>query len=72
MNIVEVKLEVTGEEIRNKINFNNQQIKLLVDPSVFILQPEVQELMDENEYLKVICPHKYENGVCIYCGQENS
>ena len=60
---------MTGEEIKNKINFNNQQIQSLIDPSIFILQPEVQKLMEENEYLKTQCPHEYENGVCIYCGQ---
>ena len=40
-----------------------------MDPSVFILQPEVQKYMEDNEYLQSICPHKYENGKCIYCGQ---
>lgn len=40
-----------------------------MDPSIFILQPEVQKYMEDNEYLKTICPHKYENGICIYCGQ---
>lgn len=60
---------MTGEEIKNKINFNNQKIQSLMDPSVFILQPEVQKCMEDNEYLQSICPHKYENGVCIYCGQ---
>ena len=61
-----------GEEIRNKINFNNQKIQSLMDPSVFILQPEIQKYMEENEYLKTICPHEYKNGVCIYCGQEQN
>ena len=60
---------MTGEEIRDKINFNNQKIQSLMDPSIFILQPEVQKYMEDNEYLKTICPHKYENRVCIYCGQ---
>jgi hypothetical protein len=60
---------MTGEEIRTKINFNNHKIQSLMDPSVFILQPEVQKYMEDNEYLKSICPHKYENGICIYCGQ---
>ena len=60
---------MTGEEIRDKINFNNKQIQSLMDPSVFILQPEIQKYMEDNEYLKSICPHKYINGECIYCGQ---
>lgn len=59
---------MTGEEIRDKINFNNQQIQTLLDPSIFIIQPEVQKYMEDNEHLQSICPHVYENGVCIYCG----
>ena len=38
---------MTGEEIRVKINFNNQKIQSLLDPSVFILQPEVQKYMED-------------------------
>ena len=63
---------MTGEEIRTKINFNNEKIQSLLDPSVFILQPKVQKYIEDNEYLKSICPHKYENGVCIYCGQKQN
>lgn len=60
---------MTGEEIREQINFNNQKIQSLLDPSIFILQPEVQKYIEDNEYLKTVCPHKYENGICIYCGR---
>lgn len=57
------------EEIRKKILFNEQKIQKLLDPSTFILQPEVMKLMDENEYLKSICAHEFENGVCVICGK---
>ena len=60
---------MSGEEIRAKVNFNNQKIQSLLDPSIFILQPEVQKYMEDNEYLKSICDHEYENGTCIYCGK---
>lgn len=63
---------MTGEEIKNKINFNNQKIQSLIDPSIFILQPEIQKYMEDNEYLMSICPHKYDNGICIYCGQKQN
>ena len=63
---------MTGKEIREKINFNNNKIQSLLDPSIFILQPEVQKYMEDNEFLKTICPHEYENGVCIYCGSEEN
>lgn len=59
---------MTGEEIRNKVNYNNNKIQSLLDPSVFVLQPEVLKYMEDNEYLKSICSHEYENGICIYCG----
>ena len=60
---------MTKDEIKNKILFNNAKIKELLDPSVFILQPEVQSLMEDNEYLQSICTHEYEKGVCIICGK---
>ena len=63
---------MTGKEIQDKINFNNKKIKESLDPSVFILQEEVAELLDENEKLRKICPHEFENNKCIYCGQEKS
>lgn len=57
------------EQIREKILFNNKKIEELLDPSVFILQSEVQQLMEDNEYLRTICPHEFENGVCKICGK---
>lgn len=67
MNIQEKNMN--NEEIRKKILFNNEQINKLLDPSVFILQPEVQKLMEENAYLQTLCEHVYENGVCTICGK---
>lgn len=60
---------MTRDEIQNKIIFNNAKIKELLDPSVFILQPEVQILMEENEELQSICEHEFVNGVCTICGK---
>lgn len=60
---------MTGEAIKDKINFNNQQIEALLDPSVFVLQLEVLQLMEDNEYLRSICSHEYRDGICIYCGK---
>ena len=58
---------MTKEEIKEKIIFNNNKIQQALDPSIFILQPMVQQLIEENEYLRSICPHEYENGICIFC-----
>lgn len=60
---------MTKEQIREKILYNNNKINQLLDPSVFILQPEVQQLIEENEYLKTICPHEFKDGVCQICGE---
>ena len=60
---------MTKEKIKAKVLYNNNKIQELLDPSVFILQPEVQMLMEDNEYLKTICPHEFVNGVCPICGK---
>ena len=60
---------MTRDEIQNKIIFNNMKIKELLDPSIFILQPEVQILMEDNAYLQSICEHEFVNGVCTICGK---
>ena len=59
---------MTGKEIREKIIFNNQEIDKQLDPSVFVLQPEVAKLIEENEELKSQCPHEFVDGECVYCG----
>lgn len=59
---------MTGEEIREKINHNNDLIAKSLDPSIFTLNKMAKDLLDENEYLRSICPHKFENKICIYCG----
>lgn len=60
---------MTKEEIKAKIIYNNQQIEKLLDPTVFILQPEVEAFMEDNEYLRSICEHEFVNGVCTICGK---
>lgn len=59
---------MTGEEIKERINFNNSCIEAELDPAVFIFQKDVAKLLEENEKLREQCPHEFENGVCIYCG----
>lgn len=57
-----------GREIQKLINFNNKKIEEMLDPTTFVLQPEVQELLKENQELRAKCPHTVKDGVCIYCG----
>lgn len=58
---------MTRDEIRNKVLFNEMKIKELLDPSIFILQPEVQVLEKEIAELQAECEHEYVDGVCIVC-----
>ena len=57
-----------GVKIRELINFNNRKIEEMLDPSTFVLQPEVQKLLDENQKLREQCDHVVKDGTCIYCG----
>lgn len=59
-----------GEQIAAAINFNNKKIESLLKPGTFILNREVQNLIKENELLREECPHVYERGICIYCGEK--
>ena len=60
---------MTRDEIRNKVLFNEAKIKELLDPSVFILQPEVQVLMEDNAYLRSICVLEFVLALCTICGK---
>jgi hypothetical protein len=36
------------------------------------LNNEIEELITENEHLRSVCEHKFENGICIYCDTEEN
>lgn len=59
-----------GLEIKKKIDENNKLIESLISPNIFTLNNTVAELLKENEILSKHCPHKYEDGYCIYCYKE--
>lgn len=62
-----------GNTVKELITFNNKKIEEMLDPTTFVLKPEVQALLRKNQELRDQCPHKFQNGVCIYCGtSENS
>lgn len=61
---------MTGLEIFTRINANKKKIEELTDYTTFVLNKEVMRLEDENEALRNICKHEYENHVCKYCGKE--
>lgn len=56
---------MNGNEIRDKINYNNQKIKELLEK--FILTDEIKNLTQENHKLRTICEHNFVDGICEYC-----
>ena len=60
---------MTQEEIKEKIDFNNQLIESLLKPDFFVLNQQVFSLLKENEALRLECEHEFENGVCKFCGK---
>ena len=59
---------LTNEEIKKKIDYNNNLIEGLMDPCTFTLNKAICKLMKENDALSAQCAHEYnEEGICIYC-----
>lgn len=54
--------------IKRLINFNNKEIEKRMDPSKFVLDTEIQALLEENKKLRSMCKHEFQSGECIYCG----
>ena len=62
---------LTKEEIKAKIDYNNNLIEGLMDPCTFTLNEAISKLMKENDILRAQCVHEYdEDGRCIYCYSE--
>lgn len=58
---------MNGNEIREKINNNNEKIRKLLD--TFMLTGEIKRLMEDNDELRKQCKHEYIDGVCKYCDE---
>lgn len=58
---------MSGLEIKEKIDFNNDLIEKLMRPNQFTLNNTVSQLLMENRELQDGCDHKFEDGYCIYC-----
>ena len=66
---------MSGQEIKQKISFNNKQIESLSKKSIgnFILNGEISKLILENKRLQKICNHVFgEDDICEYCGIEKN
>lgn len=59
-----------GNEIRRRIEKNNAIIEA-TNPTIFVLNEKVKEALEDNERLRKMCHHEYdETGHCIYCDTE--
>jgi len=62
---------MTGEEIRIAIAKNDEIIEKSVT-NTFVLNKRAREALQANAKLRSICPHQYNNNICIYCNKEKS
>ena len=60
---------MSGNEIKKRIEENDLIIESQ-QKEMFILNEKVAKALEENRALRALCPHEYENGVCIYCRKE--
>lgn len=65
---------MNGVQIRKLIDTNNEKILELLKGNefYFVLNTQIAELLDQNERLKKVCPHKFVNGKCIFCDEEEN
>ena len=62
---------MTGLEINHQIREKYLRIQQLTSPEFFVLNKEVQELLDEVSQLQAQCQHEtIVHGVCMDCYQE--
>ena len=61
-----------GIEVRERIAENEKRIDAQ-RKDVFVLNREVQQLVEENNALRRICEHEFNTGmVCVYCGTKKN
>lgn len=60
---------MSGNEIKKRIEENDLIIESQ-QKEMFILNEKVAKALEENRALRTLCPHEYENGICIYCRKE--
>lgn len=62
---------MNGLEVFTLITEKKTKLEDLIDPTTFVLNPEIEKLQKEIAALQKDCPHEFEGGVCKYCGKEN-
>jgi len=62
---------MNGIDIQKKISENMKIIEEEASQGLFTLSPRAQAALEDNKYLRGICPHSYdETGHCIFCDKE--
>jgi hypothetical protein len=62
---------MNGPDIQKKILDNMRIVEEEAKKGIFTLSPRASEAIQENAYLRGICPHVYdETGHCIFCDKE--
>ena len=61
---------MTGSEIFSLVTIKRALLEDLIDPTSFVLNPEVENVRKEIEELQKNCPHEFVDGECKYCGKE--
>lgn len=61
---------MTGLEIFSLVTIKRALLEDLIDPTSFVLNPEVENVRKEIEELQKNCPHEFVDGECKYCGKE--
>ena len=62
---------MSGPEIQKKILDNMRVIEEEAKTGIFTLSARASEAVQDNIYLRGICPHVYdETGHCIFCDKE--
>lgn len=61
---------MTGSEIFSLVTAKRALLEDLIDPTSFVLNPEIENVRKEIEELQKNCPHEFINGECKYCGKE--
>ena len=62
---------MNGPEIQKKITDNMRIIEEEASKGIFTLSPAASAAVEENKYLRGICPHIFdETGHCMFCDRE--
>lgn len=62
---------MSGAEIQKKVNENLRVIEEEARKGTFTLSARANAALEDNKYLRGICPHCYdETGHCMFCDKE--